>query len=39
MHYPTISTDMLARMKAREAGHTNLGDAAGSVVLSIGKVL
>jgi alpha-1,2-mannosyltransferase len=39
MHYPTISTDMLARMKAREAGHTNRGDAAGSVVLSIGKVL
>jgi alpha-1,2-mannosyltransferase len=39
VHYPTISTDMLACVRAREAGHTNRGDVAGSVVLSIGKVL
>ena len=38
VHYPTISTDMLARVKARKAGHTNRGDVAGSVVLSRGKM-
>ncbi|KAG2125816.1 glycosyltransferase family 4 protein [Suillus clintonianus] len=38
VHYPTISTDMLARVKARKAGHTNRGDVAGSLVLSYGKI-
>ncbi|KAG1727063.1 glycosyltransferase family 4 protein [Suillus paluster] len=38
VHYPTISTDMLARVKARKVGHTNRGDVAGSVVLSRGKI-
>ncbi|KIK36874.1 glycosyltransferase family 4 protein [Suillus luteus UH-Slu-Lm8-n1] len=37
VHYPTISTDMLARVKARKVGHTNSGDVAGSLLLSIGK--
>ncbi|KAG0696090.1 mannosyltransferase [Suillus ampliporus] len=38
VHYPTISTDMLARVKARKVGHTNRGDVAGSAVLSRGKI-
>ncbi|KAG2069040.1 mannosyltransferase [Suillus decipiens] len=38
VHYPTISTDMLARVKARKVGHTNRGDVAGSLVLSRGKM-
>ncbi|KAG1796896.1 glycosyltransferase family 4 protein [Suillus variegatus] len=38
IHYPTISTDMLARVKARKVGHTNRGDVAGSLVLSRGKM-
>lgn len=31
VHYPTISTDMLRRVKSREAGVTNDSDVAGSV--------
>jgi alpha-1,2-mannosyltransferase len=38
VHYPTISSDMLARVKARKVGHTNRGDVAGSLVLSRGKI-
>ncbi|KAG9037043.1 asparagine-linked glycosylation protein [Tulasnella sp. JGI-2019a] len=30
VHYPTISTNMLQRVKDRKAGHTNTGDVTGS---------
>ena len=38
-HYPTISTDMLARVKERRQWHTNTGAISSSVVLSKGKLL
>ncbi|KAH9932777.1 mannosyltransferase [Epithele typhae] len=38
-HYPTISTTMLSRVKARSAGHTNSEAISSSVILSNGKLL
>lgn len=34
VHYPTISVDMLARVKSRKSWHTNAGAISSSVVLS-----
>ncbi|EJU03065.1 mannosyltransferase [Dacryopinax primogenitus] len=39
VHYPTISTDMLNRVRDRKAGHTNTGGVARSSLLSSGKLL
>jgi len=39
VHYPTISTDMLARVKSRQRWHTNSGAISSSSVLSQGKLL
>ena len=39
VHYPTISTEMLARVKSRRAGHTNSDAISSSTVLSLGKLL
>ncbi|KAK0460001.1 mannosyltransferase [Desarmillaria tabescens] len=39
IHYPTISTDMLARVKTRTRGHTNSGAISSSSILSRGKLL
>ncbi|KZT57279.1 glycosyltransferase family 4 protein [Calocera cornea HHB12733] len=39
VHYPTISTDMLNRVRSRKAGHTNKGAVARSGLLSYGKLL
>lgn len=39
VHYPTISTDMLARVKSRKASHTNTTTVSSSAVLSQGKLL
>lgn len=39
VHYPTISTDMLARVKSRKLGHTNSDAISSSTVLSSGKLL
>lgn len=39
IHYPTISTDMLARVKTRTRGHTNSDAISSSSVLSRGKLL
>ncbi len=39
VHYPTISTNMLARVKSRKAGHTNSDAISSSSVLSQGKLL
>lgn len=39
VHYPTISTDMLARVKARKAWHTNSDSISSSSALSQGKLL
>ncbi|KAI0066790.1 mannosyltransferase [Artomyces pyxidatus] len=39
VHYPTISTDMLARVQSRRASHTNSGAISSSAVLSTGKLL
>ncbi|GAA5853864.1 hypothetical protein JCM9279_005749 [Rhodotorula babjevae] len=38
-HYPTISTDMLSRVRARTAGHTNPSSIASSAVLSRAKLI
>ncbi|BGP18198.1 asparagine-linked glycosylation protein [Rhodosporidiobolus nylandii] len=38
-HYPTISTDMLSRVRNRQAGHTNPSRVARSWVLSTGKLI
>ncbi|EIW81552.1 glycosyltransferase family 4 protein [Coniophora puteana RWD-64-598 SS2] len=38
VHYPTISTDMLARVRERKQGHTNSDAISGSAVLSTGKL-
>ncbi|GJN92854.1 hypothetical protein Rhopal_005894-T1 [Rhodotorula paludigena] len=37
-HYPTISTDMLARVRFRQAGHTNRSSVASSALLSRAKL-
>jgi alpha-1,2-mannosyltransferase len=39
VHYPTISTTMLSRVRARSAGVTNSSAVASSGVLSAGKLL
>ena len=39
VHYPTISTDMLARVRSRKAWHTNSGAISSSSVLSQAKLL
>ncbi|GBE85155.1 GDP-Man:Man(3)GlcNAc(2)-PP-Dol alpha-1,2-mannosyltransferase [Sparassis crispa] len=39
VHYPTISTDMLARVKSRKKWHTNSDHISSSSVLSRGKLL
>ncbi|KAI0320971.1 mannosyltransferase [Amylostereum chailletii] len=39
VHYPTISTDMLARVQSRRQGHTNSNTISSSVVLSSGKLM
>ncbi|KAF9810310.1 hypothetical protein IEO21_06998 [Rhodonia placenta] len=39
VHYPTISTDMLERVRSRRAWHTNSGAIASSAVLSKAKLL
>ncbi|KAI0036259.1 mannosyltransferase [Vararia minispora EC-137] len=38
VHYPTISTDMLARVEARTSWHTNSDSISSSPVLSSGKL-
>ncbi|KAF8877139.1 mannosyltransferase [Gymnopilus junonius] len=39
VHYPTISTDMLARVKSRQRWHTNTGAISSSEILSRAKLL
>ena len=39
IHYPTISTDMISRVKTRKSGHTNIDVISSSAVLSWGKLL
>ena len=39
VHYPTISTDMLARVKERKKWHTNAGDVSSSVLKTRLKLL
>jgi len=39
VHYPTISTDMLARVKSRKQSHTNTGTISSSATLSQAKLL
>ncbi|KAI0763548.1 mannosyltransferase [Trametes elegans] len=39
VHYPTISTTMLSRVKARTQGHTNSEAISSSALLSQGKLL
>lgn len=39
IHYPTISTDMLARVKSRQHWHTNADNISSSPILSQGKIL
>ncbi|KAH6912589.1 mannosyltransferase [Coprinopsis sp. MPI-PUGE-AT-0042] len=39
VHYPTISTDMLARVKSRVQWHTNSNAVSSSAILSQGKML
>ncbi|KAI0770680.1 mannosyltransferase [Fomes fomentarius] len=39
VHYPTISTTMLSRVKSRTAGHTNSDAISSSPILSTGKLL
>lgn len=39
VHYPTISTDMLARVKNRQAGHTNDASVSGSPLKSHIKLI
>ncbi|WFD35703.1 GDP-Man:Man3GlcNAc2-PP-dolichol alpha-1,2-mannosyltransferase [Malassezia cuniculi] len=38
VHYPTVSTDMLARVQQRRAGHTNSDAVAKSALLSTAKL-
>lgn len=39
VHYPTISTDMLARVKNRTKWHTNKDTISSSPILSQGKLM
>jgi len=39
VHYPTLSTDMLARVKSRKKWHTNADQISSSALLSRGKLL
>ena len=39
VHYPTISTDMLARVKSRTKWHTNTDEISSSTTLSHAKIL
>ena len=39
VHYPTISTDMLARVQSRKKWHTNSDSISSSPILSRGKLL
>ncbi|KAG6807085.1 hypothetical protein H0H93_001987 [Arthromyces matolae] len=39
VHYPTISTDMLERVRSRKKWHTNADAVSSSAVLSRGKLL
>ncbi|KAF9464212.1 glycosyltransferase family 4 protein [Collybia nuda] len=39
VHYPTISTDMLARVRSRKQGHTNADNISSSSILTWGKLL
>lgn len=39
VHYPTISTAMVSRVKTRAAGHTNSEAISSSNILSAGKLL
>lgn len=39
IHYPTISPDMLQRVRKRTAGHTNASAVSSSVILSYGKMM
>ena len=39
VHYPTISTDMLARVKSRTKWHTNTDEISSSSMLSNAKLL
>jgi alpha-1,2-mannosyltransferase len=39
IHYPVISTAMLARVQSRTAGHTNSDAVASSTILTSGKLL
>ena len=39
VHYPTISTDMLERVRSRKKWHTNSDAISSSEVLSKGKLL
>lgn len=39
VHYPTISTNMLARVKSRRRWHTNTDQVSSSAILSRAKLL
>ena len=39
VHYPTISTDMLARVQSRRRWHTNADGISSSAILSQAKLL
>ncbi len=39
VHYPTISTTMVSRVKSRAAGHTNSQAVSSSKFLSTGKLM
>ncbi len=39
VHYPTISTDMLARVRSRKNWHTNATAISSSTILSNAKLL
>lgn len=39
VHYPTLSTDMLERVKSRKQWHTNSDTVSSSLILSKGKLL
>lgn len=39
IHYPTISPDMLQRVRSRAAGHTNTSSVSSSTLLSTSKLL
>ena len=39
VHYPTISTEMLARVKSRKKWHTNTDEISSSTILSQAKLL